>query len=125
MSGATVEPEHRIADAVAQILGESGLSKTKFARAAGVDKATIDRILDSSVQQPHEATLSKIAKASGREWDALLKVLDGEPLPPPTSRDGSLGDRLAAVEQLLYQQGRLLEELADEIRKQRADDDPR
>jgi transcriptional regulator with XRE-family HTH domain len=116
-----VEPTERLKEAVAQMIGESGLSFDEFARKAEVNRATLRRILDGDVERPQRATLSKISQASGRPWDALQRVLDlGEDLPERRG-EGDLG-RLVEI---LERQQRQLDRLEDRIRTLEDADGPR
>lgn len=101
-------PPSPLADAVRELLEESGLSLARFARQVGLSRKQIERILAGETTRPRDDTLRKIAQHTDRPAWALIAVADeGSPLPPPATRD----DRLSEIEYRLDGIERTLEGL--------------
>lgn len=91
--------------AVRRIVGESGKSRSAFAAAADVDRATLQRYIDDDFEHPRDDTLSRIAIAGGYAWDALIRIAEDGGTLPPKENDGvqQILERLDELDERLRQ----------------------
>lgn len=114
----------RLREAIEQVVAESQLSYSTFARQARMSREQLGRILSGETKRPQDQTLRRIAEAAGRDLDALIRVRDeGVPLEPPAGDDESqLARRVAALERQVGDMATVLREVRDFMR--RDDDGP-
>lgn len=104
----------RIGDAVRQLLAESSMSKARFAQQAEMSREQLTRIIQGEVSSPRDDTLRKIARAAGRDSEALVAIRDGHGR--LAQLDGNSDDDVADLRPRLDHLEQRVDEIAEMLR---------